>query len=132
MNNKNIKIIKNQISRVVKDVFPELYTKEFNDKVMQQLAPMVDSALTSIKDTLLGANERHREQSKASENKLLTEASKHLQKMNISMMAFQTILAEKLAMANLIGATFNTELEEKKKEIAAQIDKELTEASNKT
>lgn len=128
----SIKVIRGQIRQIVQDIFPELYTKEFNDKVMQQLTPMVDSALTSIKDTLLGANERHREQSKASENKLLTEASKHLQNMNISMMAFQTILAEKLAMANLIGDTFNTELEEKKKEIAAQIDKELTEASNKT
>lgn len=121
MNSKNIKLLRSQIRSVVKEVFPEIFTLEVQQKMLAELVPTTEKGLDMIREQVVANLERHRETQSKLENALLTAASDHLNNMNISMLAWQRVIKQQLDTACVIGPEFDSLLEAEKLKIAEEL-----------
>lgn len=117
MSSKHSKELRSQIKNVVKDTFPEIFTKEAQDEMVKQLAPMITEALDKIRQEVLSAVERSKEATRAAESRILTEAGAQLEDMRITMLAWQGLMFKKLLDSTLIGPEFQKEVEAEKEVI---------------
>lgn len=123
MSEKNFKLIRSQIKEVVKQLFPTIFTLEAQQAMVKELSPMVESGLSAIREQLTAAIKLNRDESKAAEHKLLREASSHLNEMNLTLLAWQDLMGEKLELAAVIGPEFKDELTKRKAAIKESIEK---------
>lgn len=114
MSSGKMKDLRRQIENVVKTTFPEIFTKEAQKEMLVQLEPMVVQALAGIEKHVSANMTAHQEQTRVLENKMLQAASDHLNDMNVTMLAWQELVAEKLQLEKLVGKDFLDELESRK------------------
>jgi hypothetical protein len=123
MSDKNMKQIRNQIRQVVKETFPEIFTQEVQQKMIDQLVPTTEAGLELIRSQVVSNLERHREVQSQLENKILQAASDHLNEMNISMLAWQRLIKQQLDTACVIGPEFDKLLEAEKLKVKEELQK---------
>jgi hypothetical protein len=115
---KDTKLIRGQVRQIVKELFPEIFTKEVQDSMLKQLSALTEQGLASIKEMVSANLKKISENTEASENKILNEAGSQLEDMRVSLAAWQSLMTEKLDQACIVsGSQFNMELEAKIKAI---------------
>lgn len=114
MSGKSTKALRGAIQAAVKEIFPTIFSAEIKEEMLKALSPMVTTILDNIRTEMLAAVNRAKEQTEAKENHLLKVSGEYLEKANVSLAAWQLLMAEKLSIPGLLGPEFTAELEAKK------------------
>lgn len=124
MSSVKAKEIRSQIRAVVKENFQALFDQEVKEQMFKELLPAVKETLEKVQVEVLAATTERLKEAKVNEHNLLRHASELIQDSNLTLLAWQALLIDKLAAAAIVSTveSFQKEILNKKAEIKARLE----------
>ncbi len=117
MSSKNEKNLRQAIKAAVAEQFPQLLATEMHKDIIKQINEQTKVAMDNLRDTALAGISEYQKESSKTEHAILKQVAEMMDELNVSSLAFMSLVEDKLNIALVSDNNFKAELEERKKEV---------------
>lgn len=126
--NRDAKDIRKQVRNVAQEIMPEIFSNEavaaLDKKLSGEIGERLDRVEKYVKETLTSIDTRTRNIQGFLLRDVAREVSDKLHNANVTLLAWQELMQEKLVQLNVTGDAFNKELDERKVAVQQRLEAE--------